>query len=261
MFLSLLLAIIPFRAAFCANDGHIDWPASCGIASSVSCQGVTAFWGNPANIFTEGWSSSVYANREWGLDELSSINAALGKDFRWGNIALGGQYFGSSNLYSESNLGVAFARPVYKCNTGIKLSILSVKSGDWSALTPIIGAGIKIPANQAVDISLWGDNITFSKLDGNEIPVRGTMGVVFKPTDWARLAFDIYSQSQNSVSLRFGQEVFIFKTLKLRCGVAFKPTNFHLGLGIKVRDIEFNWAYIGHPELGGSTQLGIIYER
>jgi len=84
---------------------------------------------------------------------------------------------------------------------------------------------------------------------------------VFIPSENGRTACDIYSQSPHHVGFRLGQEVIFFDILKLRCGVTFIPTTLHLGVGLRVRDFEFDWAYIGHDELGGSTQFGLIYMR
>ncbi|GEM_PF-2303293 len=257
----LLLAVALSWAVFGAYDGHLDWPASSGAASSALRSGSAAFWGNPGAVSTEEWSSSVFVDREWGLAELTTISLSAVRGFSFGDLSAGGSYFGSRELYSETVFGIGYSRKLWRINSGARLSVVSAAGGDWKASAPIVSLGAVVPAGELAELHLWADNISASKLDGSALPIRGAVGAVFKPTGWARLVCDIYSQSPNPSSVRFGQEVFIFKTLKLRCGVAFRPNTYHLGLGLRAGDFQFDWAYIGHPELGGSSQLGLVYER
>ncbi|MCD6502535.1 hypothetical protein J7L01_08020 [bacterium] len=252
---------IACTAIFAADDGHIDWPASAGNATSAASEGMRSFWGNPAGIATEkGWSTGVFANREWGLNELVTYELAGRAGFSWGTVAMGGSFFGDRDIYTETSAGALYAKRLWRVDIGIRAELLSVSSGDWNAATGILGVGARAPIAKIVDVGGWVDNATASKLDGNPLPIRGAIGTAFMPTSWLRLSWDVYSESPNPSTFRIGQEVALYKVLTLKSGVTFQPNCYHLGLGIHVADFEFDWAYIGHPELGGSTQFGIIYE-
>ncbi len=255
------IAIVAFCiSVFGADDGHNDWPASLGRATSAASDGALSFHGNPAGAAAaDGWSAGFFTNREWGLNELATFDISGRMAFPWGTIAAGGSFFGERELYSEACAGALYAKRIWRVDTGIRARLLSVSSGDWSASTAIIGLGVRAPIIKTLDAGAWIDNIAASKLDGNQLPVRGALGAAFRPTDWLRLSCDLYSESPNPSTLRIGQEILIGQILSVRSGVTFRPNCYHFGLGINFSDFEFTWAYIGHPELCGSTQLGIIY--
>ncbi len=262
---TLAIAIIGVHlctSSFCAFDGPTDWSASRGKATTALGAGASAYWGNPSGILdVNALSVFVDLHREWGLDKLSTgrISGVLTKDR--GSLAIGGSFTGDVSFYTESSVGICYGRKIGKLGLAARLNMGMVKSSDWSASAPIVGIGASYPAGKIVTLGVWCDNITASKLDGNNLPIRGAAGLEFGPTDWINLSADLYFEDDNPATMRFGQEIILVKTVFLRSGVIFRPNSYHFGLGTKMRDFEFCWAYIGHPELGGSTILTLAYEK
>ncbi len=249
-------------SAFAVFDGPMDWSASAGVASSAVSSGAKSFWGNPAGILdvhSEGASAGW--RREWELDELSTGNVAGVMSREWGSAAIGGSFTGKTDFYTESLIGAAYARRIWKIDMGVRAKFGMAKTEEWSASTFILGAGAIYPAGKVVSIGLWADNITMSKIDGNEIPIRSAIGVKYYPTGWINLHADYYFEGDEKPTMRFGQETIIADLVSIRGGVHFRPNTYHFGLGFLYGGFELSWNYIAHPELGGSMLVGLEYER
>ncbi|RKZ29983.1 hypothetical protein DRQ36_06985 [bacterium] len=256
--ITLLFLISGIRGAF---DGATDWSASRGRATSAISEGAASFWANPSGILSGGkWNSVAILKREWGLAELATGKTAVVLPTKWGTFAAGGSFTGDPALFTETIIGVAYARELGRFGIGGRINLAMAKSEEWSASTVIIGFGGFVPAGNILTFGAWADNITASKLDGNELPVKAAVGALLEPTDWVGLTADVYLEGDYPATLRFGQEISLARIFFIRSGVNFRPNCFHLGLGTRYRGFELSWAYIGHPELGGSTLLGLTYE-
>jgi len=219
-----------------------------------------SFWGNPSGILkTNAFSAGASAKREWGLPELTTGRIATSLTKNFGTIAIGGSFTGDAALYTETIVGVAYARKFGHLGAAAKFSIGCIKSDDWSATTLLLGLGGYYPIGQTMTIGAWADNITASTLDGNTVPMRVAVGALLEPTDWVNLSADVYLEGDNTATLRTGQEFILADMLFIRSGVMFRPNCFHVGLGARHKRYELFWSYIGHPELGGSTLIGLTY--
>lgn len=256
---ALLLFSMTAKAVF---DGPVDWSASAGVSSSAVGSGAKSFWGNPAGILdVENWSASVGWHREWELEELSTGNVSGVFSGEWGSAAVGGSFTGQSTLYTESLISAAYARRIWKIDTGLRAKFGMARTENWSANTIILGFGAQCQAGKAVSVGFWLDNLTASKIDGNEIPTRSAIGLKYTPTGWVNLYADYYFEGDEKPTMRFGQETVIADLVSIKGGVNFRPNTYHFGLGVIYSDFELSWCYIAHPELGGSMMVGLEYER
>jgi len=249
-------------SCFAAFDGPSDWSASQGHAATAICAGPSAFWGNPSGILSvQSWGVSADWHREWEMDQLSTgrLAGVLASD--WGTLAIGGSFTGDSDLFTENIIGIAYGRQFWKVNCALKTNIGMAKTCNWSANAFMIGVGADYPTGKVVTLGLWADNITASKLDGNPLPVRGAVGLAYRPTDWVNIYADYYIEDDYPATMRFGQETIIADPVSIRGGVNFRPNSYHLGIGILYRDFELTWSYLAHPELGSSLMFGMTYER
>jgi len=256
---ALFLVSITAMAVF---DGPVDWSASAGVSSSAVGSGAKSFWGNPAGILSiEKWGASVGWRQEWELDELSTGNVSGVFSGEWGSAAVAGSFTGKSSFYTENLIGMAYARRIWKIDTGLRANLGMAKTENWSASTFILGFGAVYPAGKAVSVGFWLDNFTASEIDGNTIPTRSAIGVKYCPTGWVNLHADYYFEGDEKPTMRFGQETIIADLVSIKGGVNFRPNIYHLGLGVIYSDFELSWCYISHPELGGSMMVGLEYER
>lgn len=241
-------------------DGYIDWPVSAGTATSAVSSGAKSLWANPSGIKSDGsFQVDFSADRGWGLSELVTGKVSFSRNLLGGHIALGGSFTGDPELYTESMGVLAYSRIVGSITMGAKASFGMVNSDDWNAKGLFLGLGLMIPFGEILEYGVWADNLTMSKMDGNAIPIRGSTGFLIAPTDWIDLSTDVYFEGDKPLTLRMGQQMELGEIIFIRSGVVFQPNSYHFGLGAHYKNFELYWSYIGHPDLGGSTLLGLTY--
>lgn len=242
-------------------DGHLDWASSAGFAATAISKCGDPFWGNPSGLTMNGkYSFWAIAEREWGLSELSTGRISGSMRLSPMTVAVGGSFTGDASLYTETVLGLSGAKDIGIFGVGSRINLIMVKSDDWNAVAPVLALGAHAKIDRTLSLGLFADNVTYSKIDGNEIPFRGGFGALIEPVEWIDFGVDFYADGDNPLSIRLGQEFAISSIVFIRSGVVFRPNTFHIGLGTKYKGFGILWSYIGHPELGGSTMVGISYE-
>jgi len=239
-----------------------------GLSPASSALGGSYFNPEPEAVFYNPSLLSFLSNREvgfchqrlFGLDELSSNQAAAA--FRVRNIHVGtGFYsFGQSGYYFENGLWLSAALPLSRFILG----------GSVKGLLVSYGKNYSSDKTAALDLSLLAEvrrfrvgavvqNIPLAPGQHNSIlsPALFVIGASAQATEKVSLFAGGMTQRDGKEGLNFGQEYRPVEYLALRAGFRTAPARYSFGFGALYKLFQFDYSYTSHPELGGENSFGI----
>lgn len=184
---------------------------------------------------------------------------------RTGNFALSVNRFGY-NLYSENNIGLAFARNLGKfISAGIQFDYFNIQQpeayGNRSVL--LFEAGLIAKPIENLFIGAHIFNPTRAKLadyKDERVPtiMRFGLGYYFSK----QVLFNIETEKNVYYKARFkaGIEYEPINQLYFRTGFANNPNQYTFGLGYIIWNLDTNIAIVTHEWLPLSTEISLAYK-
>lgn len=265
------LSAPPVLGAFDAAPPGVRAAALSGAYGGLGSDPEALAW-NPAGIgFALVPALRSTASRPFGLTDLEQhVFTCL---WPWRGWSLGGGYssMGRTDYYRESVLTVGLAhrwgREVAVALTvkALALDLRPTYGADWGC---DMGAGLGWRPRPGLRFGLAGDNLRRSGI-GRRTQVRPPrtwrVGIARQFDAGAWLAVDLVAKSDRPLDLRLGQEITLAGRLALRAGVRTAvtrgwpavPTRYSLGGGVKLWRLRVDYAFVSHPQLGGTHHLGI----
>lgn len=196
----------------------------------------------------------------FGLKELSSGDFYLVYPFRKINLGLGYNIFGKKDYYQENILSFALGyRLGERVSVGSNLKYMNV------SFTPSYGSysiwgidgGVSFKFNKKIQIGASIQNINKPRMfkNSSDIPRVWKAGISLFPFENVILLLDFEKESGYGYSIHFGQEIKILKQLDLRFGIETEEPRYGFGTGFEIERIKIDYAYLSHPNLGGSHKV------
>ncbi len=155
---------------------------------------------------------------------------------------------------------LSYATTVAGVSFGVNCSYHSVSIQNYgSASTVGIDAGTVIPLVQNLTWGLAATNVNAPTIgiSRDPLPRRFSTGVSYVLANRFTLAFDLLKESGYDVSPRGGCEYRITDAVALRGGFKNAPAEFSGGIGIRYAALDFDYAYVMNPVLGGTQEISI----
>lgn len=117
----------------------------------------------------------------------------------------------------------------------------------------------------------WGENLIIGALARNAtsamfqdetleyIPEEYALGFSYQLSEQLQVSSDIYYDIREHLNFRGGFAFWFDPRLVIRGGAASRPTQYFVGVGLLVQQIQFDIASSFHPRLGTSPQLAVSY--
>jgi hypothetical protein len=250
------------RAAYCQFA-----PGAKEIAISNSdvalSNDVFSVFNNPAGPSQLKWREIgiFYSPSPFGLKQLANGYAAYNEPFSFGSVTIGGMSYGF-DLYKESKIILGFSHGFsgrFFAGITITYHTFSIKNyGSASAF--YINAGGLAYLTKKLRWGFYITNInraTVSTSD-NQIPMILSTGFSYNVIDDMSFNFSFEKDVQYAPELHFGIDYQIINNLSLRSGFSTNPSDFSAGIGLNFPYFELNYAFVKHPDLGLTHQVGII---
>jgi len=220
-----------------------------------------ALFFNPAGLAgIQSFRISIFAAPSpYGLSELSTAALAVEMPTDRGCFGLGLRRYGF-DLYREVSGTLSYATTVVGVSFGLNCNYHSVSIQNYgSASTVGFDAGFVIPLFQNLQWGMAATNVNAPVIGVSRepLPRRFSTGVSYVFANRFTLAFDVLKESGFDVSPRGGCEYRIIDAVALRCGFKDAPSEFSGGIGIRYAALDFDYAYVMNPDLGGTQEISI----
>ena len=237
------------------QDAKIEAMGGAGVALKNSPFGI--FY-NPASGVTEdNWSAGFSYAVPFGESSLDSFHGALQASNlpfdRNGSAGISWQHYGAS-FYSETCTYVTYATKVAgPVRTGISAGLLERDTDEYgsdSALGINVGALATLSPYLSFGVAVFSVNRPRIGNSGEKIPSITFAGASYRPGNNVLLAAAVEKQEERNARIRSGGEVQVLSFLSLRAGFSTEPSTFSGGAGLTFRNIQGDFSFVRHPELG-----------
>jgi hypothetical protein len=200
----------------------------------------------------------------FGLKELSSGDFYLAYPFRKISLGLGYNIFGENDYYQESIISFALGYRLgerVSVGSNIKYMRVGFNPSYGSYSTWGIDGGVSFRFNKKVSIGASIQNINKPRMFKNsfDIPRVWRAGISLFPLENVILLLDFEKESGYDYNIHFGQEIKILKQLDLRFGIETEEPRYSFGTGFDLERIKIDYAYLSHPNLGGSHKVSFSF--
>lgn len=236
-------------------------PASAALGGAYLNPEPQAVFYNPALLGSLSGSEAGFSHqRLFGLDELSSNQAAAVFQVRNLHLGAGFYSFGQNNYYLENGLWLSAAFPLSRLTLGASVKGLLVSyGGNYSSdKTAALDLGITAEVTR-IRFGAVVQNIPFAPGRKNSIlpPAVLAVGAAAQATEKVDLFAGVVTQKDGKEGLNLGQEYRPAPFLALRAGFRTDPARFSFGFGALYKLFQFDYSYTSHPKLGGENSFGV----
>ncbi|MCI0331397.1 MAG: hypothetical protein L0196_10735 [candidate division Zixibacteria bacterium] len=257
----LVLFFLCFSTAH-AGFERAGWgPASSALGGSYFNPEPEAVFYNPSLLGLLSKREAGFCHqRLFGLDELSSNQAAAVFQFRNLHVGAGFYSFGRNNYYLENGLWLSAAFPVSRLIFGGSVKgLLASYGGDYSSDETIAADFSLLVALKRIRFGAIVQNVPFAP-DQKSSPLAPAVFIVGASAE-ATEKVDLFAggttQKDGKEGLNLGQEYRPAEYLALRAGFRTAPARYSFGFGALYKLFQFDYSYTSHPELGGENSFGV----
>ena len=262
--------------------------AAVGCATVASATGVNAAYTNPAGLaYGKGTQGRFVYHNPWSLSFLSHMSAVVYSSLpnKPHGFALGvqtlGTRMGGSTMAAETEAflshGFMLQQDIHSSLAfGYSLKLISYSLGESvtndEGISEDLGSDIAFGLDVGGTAQLWDRfklgaafrNINRpqfgSTVAKRNLPQIFTGGLSYSPYYGVRTSFDVERLISGETQFKGGINATVVKPLDLRFGVFSNPNCFTTGFGLHFRELVVDYAFIYHPELNPSHQIGIGFD-
>ena len=259
-----------------------------GGAVTASLDNINAAYWNPANLnFIDKFEFGTTFN-DLGLDR--NLNYfALGQKFDFGVLALswmnssvdGIKGYDENDVFTndfsvgDNNIAISYANAWYGANVGLNLKYYLSGIEDEDTESGFgFDLGLNYPlAQYDVKLGLMLRDLYASEIAGEAPPMQYKFGVAWNPYEFLTVATDLGGEVDGDFEFALGAEYWnwvmpdydeenFFNCTQGGLRLGLRNGNFTAGFGVKVRWVEFNYAYINEEFdniFGDTHQFSLIF--
>jgi hypothetical protein len=286
----LFLLAIPYLAhAQLISNPNPPVPAGLAVGGAYTAVAVGAeapYW-NPAGLaYSKGSQGRFAYHQPWSLTFLQHVAASgsftLGH--KAGGVAVAFQTLGTREgahtMASENEMmlshGIMLQEDLHSSLAfGYTFKLIGYKLGEsvtgLNGLSEDLGSATTFGLDVGATAQLWDrfrlggslKNINHPQMgDGlkRDLPRIISGGLSYFPYYGVRTSFDVERILTGETQFKGGLNANVVKPLDLRLGVVTNPNSFTAGFGIHWRELVIDYAFIYHPVLSPSHQIGIGFD-
>ena len=203
--------------------------------------------------------SSGFDSR-FGIQELNTVDLALGWKNDFGTIGLGVSRFGGK-LFNQQILGIGFSNSLGIVSLGAKIDWFQTNIegfGTGNALIFSFGGVAELGPRFFLGANF--SNLNRAKLSRNNeqrLPTLVQMGISYLPNEADRLIAEIEKDILLKPVFKAGIEYKLQDWIFLRTGISSNPARISFGLGLKKDQFGFDYTYGQNTALGRTHHLSL----
>lgn len=245
---------------FATGDPFPIGAQSWGMANAVVAHPHSqSFFYNPAGLaYSENTNAYASYHTRYNIPGLG--NAGIGGTLTTNavNFGVGFEQFGDE-LYNEVKGGIAIAKKQGAVSLGIKVSYFQAAVKDVAAKNTILTEfGVMADIRNNIRIGFHAYNLTGAKLFVSQnIPTVLRLGFSYQPSKQISLNAEAEKSTLYKLNFKAGIEYEIRPSIFLRSGINSLTNTFHFGTGMKLKQLQFDYAVNTSSILGLSHHLTI----
>jgi hypothetical protein len=256
-----------------------------GGATTASAIGVDAVYSNPAGLaYGKGTQGRLAYDRLYGLSFLSHMSAAAYTSVPNAShgIALGVQTLGTREdghtmaseteaflshgflLQQDIHSSLAFGYTLKLISYSLGESVtndrgVSESLGDAMAFGLDVGGAAQLWDRFKIGAAFHNVNRPQfgSTIAKRNLPQVFSGGLGYSPYYGVQTTFDVERVISGETQFKGGMNAMLVKPLDLRLGIMTNPNSFTAGFGLHWRELVVDYAFLYHPVLNPSHQIGI----
>jgi hypothetical protein len=239
-------------------------PKANGMAgSSLTESNAWASLNNPAaSLSDSGLQVAASYNNNFLLRELGTSSLAASFIRKNLSFGMGMSSFGYSAFRQNLFLASLGMRLEDNFSLGVQLGVRHFRIGEGygSAIIPSVGIGLYVRISENLSLgALLRDpfNLGIDVEELDRIPPLMRTGLSYRFSEELRANVELEKVIDQQVRLRSGFDYQHSNGFSFRAGVLTNPFEYSLGAGYKRSLVRFDLAYIYHPLLGFSPQVGM----
>lgn len=254
----LFLQLLTFKTF--SNDPFPIGARSWGMGNAVvAMPHEQSFFYNPAGVaYAE--NTHAFASYHSRFDIPGLGNAGIGAVIKTDavNFGVGFEQFGDE-LYNEVKGGITVSRKQGRISLGLKISYFQAAVQGLTAKGTILTEfGVMADIRDNFRIGFHAYNLTGAKLFASKsIPTVLRLGFSYQPSEQISLNVEAEKSTFYRINIKTGIEYEIRKSFFVRSGVNSLTNTFHFGTGIRLRNLQFDYAINTSNILGLSHHLTV----
>ena len=222
-----------------------------------------SFTGNQAALAgIKKISGGIYGERRFMLADLTSYQLAFALPTSSGNFGLQANYFGSS-VFSQSRLGLAYARNLGKVDVGAQFNYHQIKIagyGNASAINFDAGAILYISEQFQTGVHVYNPTrVSFGKNSEEKLPMVYSFGFGYDASENFFIGIEIEKVEGQPVNVNAGLQYSFDEKIFARAGISSSTSVFYFGAGFLWRGVRIDLTPSLHPSLGVTPGLLLVY--
>ncbi len=222
-----------------------------------------SFTGNQAALAgIKKISVGIYGERRFMLADLTSYQLAFALPTSSGNFGLQANYFGSS-VFSQSRLGLAYARNLGKVDVGAQFNYHQIKIagyGNASAINFDAGAILHISEQFQTGVHVYNPTrVSFGKNSEEKLPMVYSFGFGYDASENFFIGTEIEKVEGQPVNVNAGLQYSFDEKIFARAGISSSTSVFYFGAGFLWSGVRIDLTASLHPSLGVTPGLLLVY--
>ncbi len=222
--------------------------------SSLNNIGALA-WTDEKAIFTG------YKNQFW-IPELHTIFVGAIQPTKYGTATMTLSRFGG-DLYHETLCGIGMGHKITNASIGLKINYLQVSAenlGVRQTWVGELGGRMLLRKDFAIGAHIYNFNrAKISDFQSERHPTLMKAGFSYFPRQNFTLNFQVDKDIDFDPTVRVGIEYQLVTSVILRTGLSTKPFLNTFGIGLKLWNFRFDYAFQSHTDLQPSNTFSMIY--
>lgn len=250
--------------SWCQNGEYGIGARSAGMAfSSVTLEDEWALFNNVGALsYVE--STAVFGSFKnlYGIPELTSLGFGFAQPLLNGTAGLGVFRFGGSAL-NEHRVNLGFSNRFGLVSLGANVSYFQLRIQDGlTRRTFMIDFGGHAKLSPQL---IFGAHITnlnqakTSEINDSRIPTLMKTGLSYRPGDRFSLNTEVQKAVDSGPRFSFGGEYRFLEQVAARMGFVTAPFSGHYGLGIYLGELNADYSFGNHSQLGDIHQISFTY--
>jgi hypothetical protein len=259
----LCLFAVQAHAAFEFKVRGARAMAVCG-AYSTRAQGADSVFWNPAGLGVARRAEiTSFCSQLYSLSNLSDVGTAASIPFRFGTAGIAFSRFGTFDYQEQEVVLSQGFRFGHKFFAGVNARAFLLRIDGFGSDTAFgLDAGAAVPFAEKFRLAFTARNLNRPSIgvEKEPLPSGWTLGVCYAPARSLSISADILKIGKGQASFRSGTEISFGEVLSLGFGVSNEPMEFAGGLGIEVKGMRVDYAYLHHNVLSGTHQFSASWK-
>jgi len=235
--------------------------SALGNATSALSLGAVCSFLNPAGLAELDRAESFlsYSN-QFGLSELSQEAIGVGLNIKRVGLAVGLANFGKADFYQEQRVNLSAGKEIISgVDLGITASYLILKAEGYETQNAVaLDLGFQWEKSK-FKIGGMVKNVNQPEIGGDVVLRNYNLGVLYRALPEVNLSAGLYYDTDFKEQVQLGQELNLSENFALRAGFQTEPNRYSFGAGFFWKKMEIDYAFVNHPELGGSHGVGMRF--